>query len=652
MKLHPPCLALSLFLLAPAAFAETEYALETLELANIRQDVGDARMSRSVEGQPLRIGSRSFAHGLGGHANSAIRVDLNGGGLRFRALVGVDAGVGPGRGSVNFRVFDGTRLLWESGLQRGGDEAQAVDVDLTGIQQLMLLADDTGDGTDADHANWAEAVVVMATGTPSIVSAPREPATVLTPPPPATPRINGPRVYGVRPGHPVLFRIPATGARPLTLAAEDLPDGLHLDPTSGILTGSVAQAGRHVVTLIARNAKGETRRALRLEIGERIALTPPMGWNSWNCFAHTVTAQHIRDAADHLITSGLADHGWSYINLDDFWTTRDGSKDATLQGPARDAQGRILPNARFPDLPGLIAHVHGLGLKFGLYSSPGPTTCGGCVGSYQHEEQDAATYAAWGVDFLKYDWCSYGHTVEVKTRADHQLPYQRMRDALRRHPRDIVYSLCQYGVDEVWTWGDEVGGNCWRTTADIEDTWTSMATIGFSQISQAAYAGPGRWNDPDMLVIGKLGWGPRLRPTRLTPSEQYTHVSLWCLLAAPLLIGCDLAQLDDFTRGLLTNDEVIEVNQDPLGRQAARAAKKGQTEVWVKAMEDGSHAVGLFNRSEIPTPVTYTWADEGGAATRSVRDLWRQQDVGSFTNSFTAEVPRHGCVLVRMRANP
>jgi alpha-galactosidase len=300
----------------------------------------------------LRIGTRSFAHGLGGHANSAIRVDLNGNGLRFRALVGVDAAVGPGRGSVNFRVLDGTRALWESGPRRGGDEAQAVDVDLTGIQQLTLLADDTGDGTDGDHANWAEAVVVMATGVPSIVSAPREAAVILTPPPPATPRINGPRVFGARPGHPILFRIPATGERPLTFAAEGLPAGLHLDPTSGILTGRVAQAGHHVVTLIARNAQGEA--TARVAPGDRGTHRPDP--------AHGLEQLELlrpyRDGAAHprcrgpvLVASGLADHGWSYINLDDFWTTRDGSRTPRCRAPPATRRAASCPTRAFPTCP-------------------------------------------------------------------------------------------------------------------------------------------------------------------------------------------------------------------------------------------------------------------------------------------------------------
>ncbi len=648
MRLAALC-ALLLAATAAAGGLETEYALETLELANISQETGDVRMARSTEGNPLRIGRRSFAHGLGTHANSAIRVDLNGQGARFRALVGPDAEVGPGKGTVTFSVLDGTRVLWESGLMRQGDEAKAVDVDISGMAQLTLLVEDGGDGNEGDHADWAECVVVMKEGKPAIVSAPREEAVRLTPPASTTPRINGARVFGVRPGRPFLFSIAATGERPVTFAADGLPAGLTLNPATGLITGQLAQAGTYRVILRVRNARGEAARELRIVAGEGIALTPPMGWNSWNCFAHTVTEQNIRDAADQFIQLGLQQHGWTYINLDDFWTVNPKSIDTTLHGPARDAAGRILPNSRFPDLKGLADYVHTRGLKIGLYSSPGPTTCGGCVGSFEHEEQDARAYAEWGFDFLKYDWCSYPHAVEVKTRADHLRPYERMRDALARQPRDIIYSLCQYGQEHVWEWGDQVGGHCWRTTPDIIDTWASMSGIGFGQAGLERFARPGNWNDPDMLVIGQVGWGPRLRPTRRTPNQQNTHLSRWCQLAAPLLIGCDLTSIDDFTLGLLTNDEVLDVNQDPLGRAAARVARAGSTEVWAKPMEDGSLAIGLFNRAEVPKLVTARWSDLGLTGPRILRDLWSQQDLGSFDQHYIIEVPRHGCLLLRAR---
>jgi alpha-galactosidase len=296
----------------------------------------------------------------------------------------------------------------------------------------------------------------------------------------------------------------------------------------------------------------------------------------------------------------------------------------------------------------LTDYVHGKGLKIGLYSSPGPKTCAGHEGSYQHEEQDARQYAEWGFDYLKYDWCSYGQFAPRPSHEELLKPYQVMRAALDKVPHDIVFSLCQYGMGGVWAWGAQVGGNCWRTTGDITDTWSSMAGIGFGQAGHEKFAGPSHWNDPDMLVVGYVGWSARVRPTRLTPNEQYTHISLWCLLCSPLLIGCDMTKLDEFTLNLLTNDEVLEVNQDPLGRQAARVAQDGQLEVWAKDLEDGSKAVGLFNRGDEETTVTAKWSDLGLTGKQAVRDLWRQQDLGASDGQFQAPVPRHGVVLVKV----
>ncbi len=481
------------------------------------------------------------------------------------------------------------------------------------------------------------------------------------------PRINGAKVFGVRPGSPFLFTIAASGERPMEFSADGLPEGLQLDGASGRITGVLNQPGEHVVTLRAKNAHGVAERELRIVCGDKIALTPPMGWNSWNCFAHDVSAEKIKAAADAMVASGLINHGWTYINIDDFWQNHRDPKDPTLRGEFRKPDGEIQPNSRFPDMKRLADYIHARGLKAGLYSSPGPWTCGGCAGSFGHEAQDAATYAAWGFDYLKYDWCSYGQTDtnrlwpsrEQRQAYDREYlkePYRLMGQHLAAQKRDIVYSLCQYGMGNVWEWGAEVGGNCWRTTDDITDTWKSMSEIGFSQAGHEKFAGPGHWNDPDMLVVGWVGWGPKLRPTRLTPDEQRTHISLWCLLSAPLLLGCDLERLDDFTLSLLTNDEVLEVNQDPLGRQAARVWKDGNLEVWAKDMEDGSKAVGLFNRGESPSKIVARWSDVGLSGRQRVRDLWWQKDLGAFEEKFEAEVPAHGVVLVKLSpaesANP
>jgi alpha-L-fucosidase len=438
------------------------------------------------------------------------------------------------------------------------------------------------------------AIDVAVAATPSgPADEPRE--AVRTPKPLPTPHINGPKIFGVRPGSPFLFRIPATGERPMTFAVEHLPTGLSLAAKSGIITGALKERGAFVLTLVASNALGAARRDFRIEVGDRIALTPPMGWNTYYAFRMSINDVQIRAQADALVASGLADHGWNFINLDDGWENRPDTTNSIFGGPARDDQGGINSNQRFPDMKNLCDYLHAKGLKAGIYSSPGMLTCGKYYASYGHEAQDARRFAEWGFDYLKYDWCSYSHIATNPALAEMQRPYQLMADELKKAPRDICFSLCQYGNGDVWRWGAQIGGNCWRTTHDIVDSWRTVSDIGFGQAGLESFAGPGHWNDPDMLQVGLLA---RNRATRLTPDEQYSHLSLWCLLAAPLIIGGDLTKLDDFTLGLLSNDEVLEVNQDPLGQQAARVAQdnKAQTEVWAKRMEDGSRAVGLFSR--------------------------------------------------------
>ncbi len=641
--------------------------LAPADLSRVEQGWGEARQDRTVDNRRMSIAGKRFERGIGTHANSIIPLKLDGKAVEISGWVGLDDETG-NRGSVEFIIRADGKEVWKSGVMEPGTVAQAFSVNLTDVKILDLVASDAGDGIDYDHADWADVKITMLDGAqPELDLPPIEEPYILTPKPAPTPRINGARVFGVRPGSPFLFTIAATGDRPMEFAAEGLPAGLKLDRKTGQITGKLTKEGEYKVTLHARNALGRTQRDFKIVCGPTIGLTPAMGWNSWNCFAHAVTAEDIKAAADAMVESGLINHGWTYINIDDFWQVHRDSNDPTLQGPARDAQGRILPNPRFPDMKALTDYVHDKGLKIGIYSVPGPWTCGGCVGSFNYEKEDAAQYAEWGFDYLKYDWCSYNPAFEAYRGkkgfdpttepniqysgggdpVEGRFPFKLMHEALAKQKRDIIYSLCQYGMGDVWKWGAEVGGNSWRTTQDITDTWNSMSGIGFRQNGLEEYAGPGHFNDPDMMVVGHVGWG-NTHPTRLTPNEQYTHVTLWSLLASPLLIGCDMTKLDDFTLNLLTNDEVIDINQDPLGRQAARIAQDGQLEVWAKELEDGSRAVGLFNRGLREAPVVVRWSDLGIEAEQVVRDLWRQQDLGTFQEQFEAPVGRHGVVLVKI----
>ncbi len=498
---------------------------------------------------------------------------------------------------------------------------------------------------------------------------PMEEAVILTPPAPASPRINGPLVYGVRPGSPFLYRIPCTGERPIKFSAENLPDGLTLDAESGIITGKISTGGTNQVTLIAHNARGEANREFRIIVGQQLALTPPMGWNSWYIYLHHVTEAGMRSAADQMIASGMADYGYQYVNCDDCWARQPGLTNAEVGDPVRDANGQILPNERFPDIKGMVDYIHSKGLKAGIYTSPGPKTCAGFEGSWQHEAQDAQTIANWGFDFFKYDWCSYSHVSHVKDPhltntnsaqvaeevAEYKFPYEYMSQQVQKQDRDIVFNLCQYGMGDVWKWGGDVG-NCWRTTGDLgaeRDTQLpGFYSIGFRNANHWQYAHPGAWNDPDYILIGWIGanHGKDFKKTTLTPNEQYSYMSMWSLMAAPLIFSGDMTKLDAFTLNVLCNSEVIAVDQDPLGQQAKILRHTDSEFVLVKDLEDGSKAVGLFNLSEQPAKLTISWADLGISGKQHVRDLWRQKDLGKFKGEFKTEVPRHGVAFVRVGA--
>jgi alpha-galactosidase len=484
-------------------------------------------------------------------------------------------------------------------------------------------------------------------------NAPTEEAVLLTPPPPNEPRINGPEVYGVHPGSPFLYRIPCTGQRPIVFSAKGLPKGLKLDASTGIITGTISKPGTIHVKLRAINAFGKFTRQLRIEVGAKLALTPPMGWNSWYIYYRNVSETSLRSAADQMIASGMADFGYQYVNCDDCWAVSPGSKNPELGGPPRSADGQMLPNKRFPDIKAMVDYIHAKGLKAGIYTSPGPTTCAGFEGAWQHEAQDARTFADWGFDFLKYDWCSYGHVAGGKSLEDMQKPYQKMWNEIQKQPRDIVFNLCQYGMGNVWKWGGDVG-NCWRTTGDLGAVRGTQLpgfySIGLSNAQHWQYAHPGAWNDPDYILIGYIGTnrGKSFKRTTLTPNEQYSYMSMWSLMAAPLIFSGDMTRLDPFTLNVLCNAEVIAVDQDPLGRQAEILRQTPDEFVLVRNLDDGSKAVGLFNFDSSPRNISVSWDDLGLHGKQTARDLWRQKEIGTFNHTFTSEVPRHGVALLRL----
>jgi alpha-galactosidase len=670
-----------------------EVLLSSLEVAKAKAET--APVADSVAGGgSITINGKTFETGVSMNDNTVLYVNLGGGSERFTATIGVDDNATPinprggrrGRGrrggggqanrAASFRVLGDGKVLYESPTIRAGDDGQEISVDVRGIKTLVLVANPGGGrggrGGGNLRADWANAKFDVSGTRPVAIDFPSEEPYILTPKPGPEPQINGPALTGVTPGHPVLYKIPVTGVKPISYAVDGLPDGLTLDSEAGIITGTINERGTHRVTFRAKNSVGEASRDFRFVAEGKLSLTPALGWNSWNVYAASISDELARKTADAFVSTGLIDHGWTYINLDDGWENQPAGQGGRrgrrgrpgMDGPPRAPDGTILTNSKFPDMKALGDYIHSKGLKFGIYTGPGPTTCQGLEASWLHELQDFRTFAEWGVDYIKYDWCGYTSVLNGRERQlidDREFnnpealivlkwPYHVGRKALDQVPRDIIYSLCQYGWGRVWEWGAEEGieGNSWRTTGDITDTWQSMSSIGFQQVDLAKHAGPGHWNDPDMLVIGHLGWGPNPRPTRLTPDEQYTHITLWTLYSSPMLLGCDMTNIDDFTLSLVSNDEVLAVHQDELGKTASRIAQEGMREVWARPLVDGSKAVGLFNRDEMPMKVTVKWSDLGISGRQTVRDLWRQTDLGTADGEFTAEVPRHGAVLLKI----
>ena len=649
MKLFP---LVGLFTLLSLSLSAAENVALTAVAEMREADYEQARpvVDKNALKEPLRIAGREFTHGIGTQVDNRIAVAL-GGAERFTAMVGVDDATAGGEFLV-FEVIADDQSLWRRELKKGASPV-ALDIDLRGRKTLVLATRDIGNAYSKGYGDWIDPQLRVEGEKPKSIAPPVsrvEEMVILTPKSALTPRINGPRVFGVRPDRPFLFQIPATGERPMKFSASGLPAGLTIDSSTGCITGHTTQASTYTVTLNATNTRGTDTKTLRIEVGERIALTPPMGWNSWNCWGAAVDQDKVLASAKVMVASGLIEHGWTYVNIDDAWQ-------GTRTGPGH----AMLSNERFPDMKRLCDEVHALGLRVGLYSTPWITSFASYVGGSADTEDgawikpanqrpdrrigrfsfasvDAKQWAAWGMDYLKYDW----NTNEAPETKD-------MSDALRASGRDIVFSLSNTAPFQNAAVLSQLA-QCWRTTGDIFDNWGSISRLGFGQEKWRAFAGPGHWNDPDMLVVGlvDIGRGEQLAPTRLTPNEQYTHISLWSMLSAPLLIGCPIERADAFTLNLLTNDEVLALNQDELGKQAQQFLIDGRKQVFVKNLVDGSCAVGLFNLAQEAQTVFVSWKQLGITSPTRVRDLWRQQDIKANAEGLSAEVPRHGVFLVRV----
>jgi len=685
------CLMAGLALSTVTAQAAETVWLSSLDLSKARQGWEKPQADKSVGGNPMSLKGHKFEHGFGTHSPGMLFIQLNGGATRFLATVGIDDEVKDGKGSAEFQVLgDNHKLLWKSGVLRQGQEPKPVDVDVTGVQQLALRVTTGGDGFEFDHADWADARFEVTGQHPQTVAqsvAVNEPPSVISlASVPANPNIRLPLIAGVRPRTPFLFTVPVTGLRPLQFTARGLPRGLKLDAATGQISGVIEQAGTYSARVRVRNQIGRDQQILKIVAGDNIALTPPLGWNSYDNFGDAVNEAEVLANARYMHEQ-MQPYGWQYVVIDYRWydpgaTNRDPQfKGAPL---TIDKFGRLLPSVnRFPSaadekgFKALADQVHAMGLRFGIHIMRGipraavkadmpiadsnfksseaantNDTCGWNSDMYGVKGATAAgqayydslfrLYASWGLDFVKVDDMSSPY---------HKDEIEAVRKAIDKSGRSIVFSLSpgETPIDQ----GQHVArqANMWRASGDFWDNWNQLNHEFELGAKWHDYVSPGHWPDADMLPVGHIGEfvvGPP-RETKFTKAEQLTMLSLWSLLPSPLMVGANLPKDDPWTLALLTNDEVLAVDQDTLGAAARHIAQGDDLEVWVKNLADGSKAVGLFNRGDWSTPVTANWADLQLSGRQTVRDLWQRKDLGVFDGKFEANVPSHGVVLLRLR---
>ena len=635
--------------------------LDDLDIPAFSDGIPGVSTKASASGEPIQLGGVKYSRGLGISQIGLMVFQLDGNATQFSAIVGADDNANKAT-ETHFYILGDKKILFESGPMKVGDVPKKININLTGVKRFGILVK-TEASSQKFYSDIANAQFTMLENKMPQPIANDGERYILTPAVAKTPRINSPKIFGAKPGSPFLFTVAATGEVPISYSVDHLPNGLTIDSKTGIITGVLNKKGTYLVTMKANNNFGAAQKQLTIKIGDTISLTPPIGWNGWNSWARLIDREKVIASANAMVNMGLSKHGWTYINIDDGW-----------QGYRTANNYALQPNKKFPDFKGMIDEIHSKGLKLGLYSTPWITSYAGFgggssnfedgalpdsiinnkrsfryTGKYRFEKQDAIQMAQWGVDYLKYDW-----RIELGSA-------ERMSEALKKSGRDIIYSLSNSApFSQVKDWARI--SEAWRTGPDIRDSWLSLYVSAFTLDKWGPYGGPGHWNDPDMMILGNVTTGAKLHPTRLTPNEQYSHVSLFSLLAGPILIGCPIEQLDAFTLNLLSNDEVIEVNQDPLGKSARLVLEEQGVQVWLKQLEDGAYAVGIFNTADFgKTPASYfRWEDEQAAnytldfnklklkGLFNVRNVWTQKEVAANAKSFKATVPHHGVVLLKL----
>lgn len=575
---------------------------------------------------------------------NSLSYQLKGKSQRLTGVVGFDDSmVKTYTETAEIVIYGDNKKIWSSGLLKVGSQPVSVDVDLQGVNVLVMEVDAAGNQVEKVRMTWVNMSIAYSGFRPSRTpgdKTPFEGEVFMTPKGPDTPRITGGRIFGVRPGAPFLFTVTASGQKPMTFAAKNLPQGLTLNAETGQMTGCLPKEGEHRVLLSARNALGRSERELKIVVGNQLALSPPMGWNSWNVHLKSVDQQKVERAAELLVSLGLKDHGYVFVNIDDGWQGVRGGKENALQ-----------PNEKFPDMKGMCDKIHSLGLKAGIYHTPWMTSFGSLpggtaatpdgkwskdkkefkVGPCSFLKQDARLWGEWGMDFCKWDW--YPHKPEEIIA---------VAEALNQSGRDMVCKLSNRAVMEhAQTYVKYA--NSWRTTNDLLSHWTLLYSYGFWQDQWAQYGGPGHWLDMDSLLVGHA-WG---RAPNINPDEQYLMMSMWALMSAPLWLSCELEKLDEFSIRLLTNDEVLDINQDLLGKSARRKWRQGQLEAWIKDLEDGSKAVGFFNRGRATVEATIDLKDLGLTGKYHLRDLWKRADLPDVEGQITINPRPHGVQLYK-----
>jgi len=675
---------------ALASRADDTVLLSSLDLSKATQGWGNPHADRTVEDHPITLAGKVYTHGFGTHAPGLINVDLKGAATLFTATVGVDDEVPGGKGSVEFQIVGPDRKkLWSSGVMRRGDAPKEVRLSVAGLSSIVLRVTTGGDGFEYDHADWADAAFTTSGAHPQTIAMSYTDPTILMLPAEAEPHIHGPSIACAFPGTPLIWTVPVTGQRPLAFSVKGLPKGVSFDKEAGTFTGSIAKAGDYPVKVSVKNAKGHDEATVHLIAGTTLAQTPPMGWNSYDAYGDNVTEAETLANSEYLRRE-LQPYGWDIVVVDYRWYDPGAhNNDSNARAGAAltmDDHGRLMPSPnRFPSasngagFQALAGKIHAMGLKFGIHIMRGiprnavtanpliegstyhaadaadiSDTCPWCPDMYGVRGDTAAgqayydslfrLYASWGVDYIKMDDTSAPY---------HKAEIEAVRKAIDKCGRSIVYSLSP-GETPV-NQGAHVAAhaNLWRVSGDFWDSWSSLNNEFELGDRWREFVGPGHWPDADMLPLGHLSVGGRSvgadRSTRFAKSEQVTLMSLWCLLPSPLMLGAALPDNDKWTLALITNPEVLALDQDSAQEAARRVIHGEGQDIWSRKLADGSLAVGIFNTDDFDGERNVSWSDLKLTGSYAVRDIWLRKDLGVISGHITVSVPAHGAVLLRLQ---